>query len=145
MNAPSQEVQPENPIKKTVLKSPMQLRISLQRSNYNMENNEYCKNNTKIAPPDQYSISFTNNRSLLYIIFYIKLRIGNHMDQGHYVCDVLDYNTGTLWNCDEEKVTQYPGYPMNVYNDLSSDKKQKLEKERIWMDQIGLCPWYILG
>ena len=26
------------------------------------------------------------------------------------------------------KKTQYPGYPMNVYNDLSSDKKQKKEK-----------------
>ena len=35
---------------------------------------------------------------------------------------------------------QYPGYPMNVYNDLSSDKKQKQEKYKILMDQIGLCP-----
>ena len=50
------------------------------------------------------------------------------MDQGHYVFDVLDYNTGTWWNCDDEKVTQHPGYPMNVYNDLSSDKKQKIGK-----------------
>ena len=42
MNATSQLVQPENPIlKKKVLKSPMQLRISLQRSNYNMENKAY--------------------------------------------------------------------------------------------------------
>ena len=50
------------------------------------------------------------------------------MDTGHYVCDVLDYNIGTWWNCDDEKITQYPGYPMNVYNDLSSDKKQKKSK-----------------
>ena len=50
------------------------------------------------------------------------------MDQGHYVCDVLDYNTGTWWNCDDEIVTEYPGYPMNVYNELSSDKKQKKGK-----------------
>ena len=47
------------------------------------------------------------------------------MDKGHYVCDVLHYNTGTCWNCEDETITQYPGYPINVYNDLSSDKKQK--------------------
>ena len=43
------------------------------------------------------------------------------MDKGHYLCDVLDYNTWTLWNGDDEKTTKYTGYPMNVYNDLSSD------------------------
>ena len=43
------------------------------------------------------------------------------MDKGHYVCEVLYYNTGTWWSFDNEKITQYPGYPMNVYNDLSSD------------------------
>ena len=67
-------------------------------------------------------MSFTNNHEVLYILISIKLHIGNDMEQGHYVCVVLYYNTGTGWNCDDEKVTQYPGYPMNVYNDLSSDK-----------------------
>ena len=41
------------------------------------------------------------------------------MDKGHYVCDVLDYNTGTMWSCDDYIITQYLGYPMNVYDDLS--------------------------
>ena len=50
------------------------------------------------------------------------------MDQGHYVCDVLDYNTGIWRKCDYEIVTEYPGYPMNVYNELSSDKKKKISK-----------------
>ena len=81
-------------------------------------------------------MSFPNNPKVLYILVSIKLHIGNDMDQGHYVCDLLYYNTGTWWNCDDGKVTQYPGYPMNVYNDLSSDKEQKNEKENIWMDQI---------
>ena len=44
------------------------------------------------------------------------------MDQGHYVCDLLYYNTGTWWKCDDEIVTEYPRYPMKVYNELSSDK-----------------------
>ena len=65
---------------------------------------------------------------VLYIIVSIKLHISNDMDKGHYVCDVLYYNTGTWWNCDDETITQYPGYPMNVYDDLSIDKKQKREK-----------------
>ena len=55
-----------------------------------MENNAYCKNKTKIAPPDQYFISFPNNREVLYILVSIKIHIGNDMDKGHYVCDVLD-------------------------------------------------------
>ena len=71
----------------------MQLRIYIQRSNYNMENNAYFKNKTKIARSAQYSMSFSNNREVLYIIVYIKLHIGNDVDQGHYVFDVIDYNT----------------------------------------------------
>ena len=50
------------------------------------------------------------------------------MDQGRYICDVLDYSTGTWWKCDDEIVTKYPGYPMNVYNEVSSDKKHKKVK-----------------
>ena len=46
---------------------------------------------------------FPDNPEVLYIIVYINLHIGNDMDKGHHVCDVLDYNTGTWWNCDDEK------------------------------------------
>ena len=43
-NDPSQEVQPvKKLLKKTVLKSPMQLIIYLQRFNFNYEKNEFCK------------------------------------------------------------------------------------------------------
>ena len=52
------------------------------------------------------------------------------MDKGHYFCDVLDYNTGTWWNCDDATITQYSGYPMNVYDNLSIDSKQKTEREK---------------
>ena len=79
--------------------------------------NIFCKNKTKIALPDQYSMSFPNNPKVIYILVSIKIHIRNDMDQGHYVCDVLEYNTGTWWNCYGEKVTQYSGYTMNVYND----------------------------
>ena len=53
------------------------------------------------------------------------------MDKGHYVYDLLDYNTGTWWNCDDETITQYPGYRMNVYNDLSMDEKQNKELKKL--------------
>ena len=75
------------------------------------------KKKTIITLPDQYSVSFTDNPEVLYIPVSIKINIGNDMYKGHYVCDVLYYNKGTCWNCDDETITQYPGYPMNVYND----------------------------
>ena len=50
----------------------------------------------KIALPSQYSMSFPGIDSVVfYIIFSIKLHIGNDMDKGKYICDVLDYNIGT--------------------------------------------------
>ena len=73
-------------------------------------------------------MSFPNDPKVIYVLVSIKFYIGNDMDQVQYVCDVLDYNTGTWWNCDDEIVTEYPGYPMNVYNDLSSDKNKKIGK-----------------
>ena len=126
--------------KQLVVKSPMQLRISLQRSEYNVETDSFCKNKTEIALSAQYFISCPNDPKVIYVLFSIKYYIVNDMDQGHYVCDVLDYNTGTWWKCDDEIVTKYPGYPMNVYNELSSDKKQKKVKDMIWMDQKKLSP-----
>ena len=82
--------------KQSVLKSTMQLIISLERSNFNFEKDEFWKNKTRIALPDQYSMSFPDKHlELLYIIVSIKLHIGNDMDNGIFVCDVLYYNTGT--------------------------------------------------
>ena len=112
----------------SVLKARMQLRISLQRSYYNVETNSFCKNKTKIALSAQYSMSCPNDPKVIYVLVYIKFHIGNDTDQGYYVCDVFDYNTGTWCNCYDEIVSEYPGYPMNVYNELSSDKKQKKGK-----------------
>ena len=80
-----------------------------------MKKKEYCKNKTKIALPSQYSIYFSGRHpEVIYILVSIKLHIGDDMYKDHYVCDVLDYNTGTWWNCDDDTITQYPGYPLNV-------------------------------
>ena len=106
----------------------MQLRISLQRPHYNVENDTFCKNKTKTAHSEQYSMSFPNDPKVIYALFYIKFHINEDMDQGDYVCAEFDYNTVTWWNCDDGIVTEYPGYPMNVYNEISSDKKQKIGK-----------------
>ena len=62
---------------------------------------------------------------MVYIIVSIKIHVGKDVDSGHYVCDVLDYNTGTWWNCDDETIINYSGYPYNVYNDLSNETEQK--------------------
>ena len=47
------------------------------------------------------------------------------MDSGHYACDILDYNTGTWWNCDDDTITKYSGYPKNLYGNLSKENEQK--------------------
>ena len=66
------------------------------------------------------------------------------MEKVHCVFYVLYYNTVKWWNCDDETITQYPGYPMNIYNDLSIGKKQKSFKNCVWMDQVVFCLCYIL-
>ena len=57
---------------------------------------------------------------LVYILVSIMLRVGKDMNSVHYVCDVLDYNTGTWWNCDDDTIANYSGYPENVYYNLSN-------------------------
>ena len=73
----------------------MQLILFLQRSDFNYKN-EYCKNKNKIVLPAPIFHFFSDKHpEVLYIIVSVNLNIGNDMDKGHYVCDVLDYNTGT--------------------------------------------------
>ena len=87
----------------------------------------------KVAFPDQYFMSFTGiDAEVIYIIVSIKINIGKYMDKGHYVCDILDYNTGTWWNCDDDTITQYPGYPMNVHDELLIDKKEKKQENSVY-------------
>ena len=68
------------------------------------------------------------NAEVLYILVSIKIHIGNDMDKGHYVCDVLDYNTGSWWNFYDVTITKYLGYPNSICDNLSIDKKQKKGK-----------------
>ena len=106
--------------KQSIVSAPMQLRISLQRTEYNWETESFFKNK-KIALSAEYSLYRPNDPEVIYVLVSIKYHIGNDMDQGHFICDVLYYSTGTWWKCDDEIITKYPGYPMNVYNEFSSD------------------------
>ena len=65
---------------------------------------------------------------VLYIIVSIKLHIGNDMDSGQYVCDIIDYNTGTWWNCDVDTITKHLRYTNYVYGNLSKKYEQKKGK-----------------
>ena len=40
----------------------------------------------------------------VYILVAINIHVVNGMDGGNYVCDVLDYNTVTWWNCDDDNI-----------------------------------------
>ena len=76
--------------KQLLLKSPMQPRMSLQISNFNFEKNIFCKSKTKIALPYKYYMYFPDNPEVIYILVSIKICIGNDLDKGHYLCDILD-------------------------------------------------------
>ena len=80
-----------------------------------------------IALPSQYSISFLGKDSgVLYILVSINIHIGNDMGSGQYVCGVLECSTATWWNCDNDTINKYSGYPKkNVYDNLSKDNEQK--------------------
>ena len=110
----------------SVFNPPTKLRIFLQISDYNYETDEYCKNKIKIALTYQYSMSFPGKHTeVLYILVSIKHYISNDMDSGHYICDVVDYNTGTWCNCDDDTITKYSRYLNNLYDNLSKDNEQK--------------------
>ena len=56
---------------------------------------------------------------VVYIMVSINLLVVKGVDIGHFVCDVLDCNTGTWLICGNDITTNYSGYPDNVYNYLS--------------------------
>ena len=56
---------------------------------------------------------------VVYILISINIRLDKDMSSGHTYVGVLDYNTGTLWRCDDEKKSELRGYPDNVYDKLS--------------------------
>ena len=47
---------------------------------------------------------------------------------------VMYYNTGTWCICEDETITQYPVYPMNVYDELLFYKKQIENLKIVCMD-----------
>ena len=62
---------------------------------------------------------------LVDTIVSIKTCVGKYMDSGHYVYDVLDYNTVTWCNYDDDTITSFSGYPENVFDDLSNENEKK--------------------
>ena len=95
----------------------MQRRIFLQMLEYNSKRYEYCKN-IKTLPFHYIIICLFSgiNDEVVYIIVSIKIHVGQDMDSGQYYCGVLDYNTGTWWRFVDYKITNFRGYPENVYD-----------------------------
>ena len=70
-------------------------------------------------------MSFSGSEDgVVYILVSIKNNIGKDMDSGHYYCDILDYNKVTLWRYDNEKISEFRGYPDNVYDELLLENEQ---------------------
>ena len=51
-----------------------------------------------------------------YSLVYINYHDGTSIRTGHYLCDIFDFNTGILWCCDDDNITQLKGIPDNVYS-----------------------------
>ena len=71
---------------------------------------------------------------MIYVLVCIKYHIGNDSDEGHYICDVLDYITGTWWKCDDEIITKYTKYPKNVNDEFEGDTKNQTKNKKQNMD-----------
>ena len=56
----------------------------------------------------------------VYILVAIKIHVDNDMDSCNYVYDVLDYKKGKWCNCDGYKITNYSGYLVYVYDNVSN-------------------------
>ena len=61
---------------------------------------------------------------MVYIFVSINIHIGKDRDSGHYVYDLLDYNTGIWWIFDDDMITNYSGYLENIYDDFSHENEQ---------------------
>ena len=53
------------------------------------------------------------------------------MDSGQYYCDVLYYNTETWWRYDNDKITNFRGYPENINYEILHENKQNQAKRHI--------------
>ena len=87
-----------------------------------------AKNKTKIALSAQYFLSRPNNPEVIYVLVSIKYHIGNDMDQGHYICDVLDYSTGISL----EQSFEYTKKARRI----SHEKKTHLGKSCVTMNDL---------
>ena len=48
----------------------------------------------------------SGNDKISYTIVWLNNQYGNSLYCGYYVSDVFDSNTGILWHCDDENITQ---------------------------------------
>ena len=49
------------------------------------------------------------NDEVVYILVSINIHEGKDMDSINYYCDILDYNTGTWWRCDDKRIIDFRG------------------------------------
>ena len=58
----------------------------------------------------------------------IKIHEGNKMYAGHYYYYELDYTTVTWWECDDDNILKFSGYPDNIYDELSHEDIYQYKK-----------------
>ena len=66
---------------------------------------------------------------------------GDSLYCGHYVSDFFDANTGILWHCDDDNITQIGDLPKGVYI-RESHKKNKRIKSDVRLNRCIICCLY---
>ena len=76
-----------------------------------------------------------------YTLFYVYMLEGNSMSTGHYYCDILEFNTGIWWRCDDDNITQLRVISECFYSVAPYPTSGKYNKTNVMKscDKIFLC------
>ena len=93
----------------TLQTPPLVLRIIPQRTQYNRKTHITIKNNPRTEIPSEYSFKFPEDmadvtHSLVSVHCYYD---GTSNKNSHYLCDILDFNNGISWRCDDDTITKF--------------------------------------
>ena len=72
--------------------------------------------NLRIEITSEYPFNFPQEmENVTYTLVFVNDHDGNSMSPGHYLCDILYFNTGIQWRCNNDIITQLREITENVY------------------------------
>ena len=82
------------------------MKILPQRTHNNLETKRSTKKFSRIEIPSEYSFKFSQDmEDVTYSIAFVTCHGATSNNTGHYFCEILDFNTGIWWRCDDDTIT----------------------------------------